>query len=519
MSNQIFTASDRSGVVTKASVAMAVASMCAGVASATTITARSATTTPATAALSAEGAARVAATQSTALGLVTMVLGATYEVNDELTLTIGGTSGAVRYHTDSAGTFSCATGGDVWSPITALNTNTTRVFRFAPTASTSALSGAVCSFNDAAVLDTSAGSTVGNTVTLQVRGRKVSAANANYNTEGSAAVVATVVDEYQVAVATAGLLNGSVDARKSNKIYTDGPSDQLTITMTNLNVMNDFALAGSTNAVAFTLTGDFSYLLNGSETTGAASAFVGANSVATNSGALGGNNIVLSAVGTAGSITGVRVTLNGADFPSDETGSGTLGIIFAGTDASTSNSIVAQSFAGDLAYSLSFASGAAETTNTTTGAATINAGTWTSTGATIFVPYMPIGSSIVPNLYWVNNSSASGQVVISLRGESLFGACPTSATVAISAGMTNLSGSFTSLVTTCTTSGYVSATDKVFVTLVGTTPIGSSEVYSSFNVGGSSRVTVPNSSTGYKGNPPTAAANTAGVSNADNNQR
>ena len=61
--------------------------------------------------------------------------------------------------------------------------------------------------------------------------------------------------------------------------------------------------------------------------------------------------------------------------------------------------------------------------------------------------------------------------------------------------------------------------DKVFITLTGTTPIGTSEVYSAFTVGGSSRVTVINSSSGYKGNPPTSAANTAGVGNADNNQR
>jgi len=311
-----------------------------------------------------------------------------------------------------------------------------------------------------------------------------------------------VFDEYTVGVSTA--FNGSVDARKSNKIYTDGAADAVVFTITNLNLLNDLGTAASTNALTVTLAGDFSFLVNSGETV-TTGYLGGANSAAT----IGMVPTSFATIGSGTTVSGLRVTFENTQLPNDTVT--TFGITIAGTDASTSNAITAQSFVGDATYSLAFARGVAESP------AALNAGEWTSTGATIFVPYMPISSSIVPSLFWINNSSASGNVFMTVRGES--GTCSTTQTVAVTQGMTSLATGFASLIATCQAASSIGAVDKVFITLTGTTPIGTSEVYSAFTVGGSSRVTVVNSSSGYKGNPPTSAANTAGVGNADNNQR
>jgi len=495
ISNSANQTSNRSDVAMKATVAVAVAGLCAGVVHATTIAPR----TTSAHGLSSEANARNS-TQTTALGDISMTIGATYELNDELTLTISGTNSPTFGTTDS-GNFSCNTGGNVWVNLTNLNTTTTRVFRFAPADSTSVPTGAVCTASNLFVLDSSVGSTVGNTVTLRATGKKISAAGAAYDTADSAAVVATVFDEYTVGVSTA--FNGSVDARKSNKIYTDGAADSVIFTITNADLLNDLGTAASTNALTVTLAGDFSFLVNSGETGGAAAG--GANSVASV-----GANTTIATIGSGSSVTGLRLSVANTELPADGNAT-TFGVTIAGTDASTSNAITAQSFAGDATYSLAFVRGSAESP------AALNAGEWTSTGATIFVPYMPISSSIVPSLFWINNSSASGNVFMTVRGES--GTCSTTQTVAVTQGMTSLATGFASLIATCQAASSIGAVDKVFITLTGTTPIGTSEVYSAFTVGGSSRVTVVNSSSGYKGNPPTSAANTAGVGNADNNQR
>jgi len=489
----------------KATVAVAVAGLCAGVVHATTIAPR----TTSAHGMSSEANARNPSTQSTALLDVTMTIGATYELNDELTLTLSGTN-SPSYGTTADGTFSCNDGGNNWVALPSLKTATTRVFRFAPTASTSVPTGTLCSVAGLFVLDTSVGSTVGNTVTLRASGKKISAAGAAYDTADSAAVVSSVFDEYTVGVSTA--LNGSVDARKSNKIYADAATDTLVFTITNLNLLNDMTSAASTNALTVTLAGDFSFLVNANQGETVTTGFLGGANSAATIGSAGASSF--GTIGSGTTLTGLRVTVADSGLPVEAVTTQsvtTFGIIFTGTDASTSNAITAQSFVGDATYSLAFSLGNAENP------AALNAGEWTSTGATIFVPYMPISSSIVPSLFWINNSSASGNVFMTVRGES--GTCSTTQTVAVTQGMTSLATGFASLIATCQAASSIGAVDKVFITLTGTTPIGTSEVYSAFTVGGSSRVTVVNSSSGYKGNPPTSAANTAGVGNADNNQR
>jgi len=496
-------------VTAKATVALTVAALCVGTAQAATVASRTGASN-----MSLERSQRVAATESTALGAISFTIGSSYDINDEITFTIGGTSGTVALHTTDSGAVTCAgfTSGEFSEVITSGNRSATlRTFRFAPgNTATAAANGSVCTVAGFNVLDTSVGTTAGNTVTLRVQGKDGST-NAAIDTGGSATTVSSLVDEWQVAVGTA--LDGVVDNKTSGRAFTDGAADNLIITVTNQALLNTMASAGSTNALVVTIGGDFSYLVNGSgESLGATGArntqaLAGANSASVHAGY--SNNAAGAAInvlGTSNTITGIRLQLDSNELAG---ASQTFGVTFGNVDASTANVILAQNFAATSSYRLAFADGSSET------GSTLDAGEWTSNGVNVFVPYMPIGSGIVQTLFWVNNSASTGTVTLRVRGEN--GTCAASQTQAVTAGMTSLATAFTSLITACQTAGSVLTTDKVFVTLSGTTPVGTSEVYSAFTVGGSSRVTVPNSSTGYKGN---SAVNTGtrniGQDNGDN---
>jgi len=498
-------------VTAKATVALTVAALCVGSAHAATVAGRSAAATN----MSLERSQRVAATESTALGAISFTVSSTYDQNDEITFTIGGTSGTVALATDAAAVgVTCAgyTASAFTEVTTAGNkTSTLRTYRFTPPSSVSTVdNGISCTVSGFNVLDTSVGTTLNNTVTLRVQGKDGST-NAAIDTGGSATTISALVDEWQVAVTTA--LDGVIDNKTGGRQFVGGASDALFITVTNQALLNTMESAASTNALVVTFNGDFSYLVNGTgESLGATgqnsiAALAGANSAA----AVGAYANVASSdflqlIGTNSSVTGLRLQIQNAELGSAST---TFGVTFGNANASTGNPLSAQNFAATSSYRLAFADGSSET------GSTLDAGAWTSNGVNVFVPYMPIGSGIVPTLFWVNNSTATGTVTLRVRGEN--GTCAASQTQAVTAGMTSLATAFTSLITACQTAGSVLTTDKVFVTLSGTTPIGTSEVYSAFTVGGSSRVTVVNSSSGYRATGSGAAPSTnIGQDNADN---
>jgi hypothetical protein len=481
-----------SDVAITASVAATVATLCAGAAYATTVSSRTSTA----AGLSSEAIVRVAATVTTALGDINATLGATYDVNDEITFTMAGG----EYGPNNAGTLTCGSGG--FTPVTSGSTATTRKFRNI----TSAVTDTLCTLAGVSVVDTKVSSTVGSTVTLQASGVK-SATSSSFNTTGTAATVATVVNEWTAAVTTA--FDASVDAKKNNRIFTNGAvSDRILVTVTNASVLNNLSAASSTNALVIDINGDFSFLANGTETVSATNntaVLAGENSASTT----GSGSSTLTALGSGASVTGLRLTID--TLPSNG-GSSTYGIDVAGTDSATSNSITAQNYAANSTYSLAFATGAAET------GSDLDAGNWGASGAVIFVPYMPIGGSISNVLYFTNNSSSTGNALMTVRGEAGGStACTTTATKAlVSNGVTNLSTEFASLIAACQAAGRIATTDKVFITISSTVPVANSEVYSGFTVGGTSRVAVVNSSSGYKGNSAGGNIQNVGQGNADN---
>ena len=93
--------------------------------------------------------------------------------------------------------------------------------------------------------------------------------------------------------------------------------------------------------------------------------------------------------------------------------------------------------------------------------------------------------------------------------------CTTAAVTVSANSNANLSDALASAIATCQAAGNIAATDKLMLTVVATTPLAYAEAYSSFTVSGSSRVTVPNSSNGYK---PQGSGNSTviGSLNADN---
>jgi len=480
-----------SDVAVTASVAATVATLCAGAAYATTVANRTSTA----AGLSSEAVARVAATVTTALGDITVTLGATYDVNDEITFTMAGG----EFGSNDAGTLTCASG--VFTPVTSGSGATTRKFRN----TTSAVTDTRCTLAAVSVVDSKVSSTVGSTVTLQASGYKSSTAS-SFNTTGTAGTVATVVNEWTAAVTTA--FDASVDAKKNNRIFTNGAvSDRILVTVTNADVLNNLSAASSTNALVIDINGDFSFLANGTETVSATNntaVLAGENSASTT----GSGSSTLTALGSGASVTGLRLTIG--TLPSS--GSSTYGIDVAGTDSGTSNAITAQNYAANSTYSLAFATGVAET------GSDLDAGNWGASGAVIFVPYMPIGSTISNVLYFTNNSSSTGNALVTVRGEAGGSTvCTTTATTALkSNGVTNLSADFATLIAACQAAGRIATTDKVFVTISSTVPVANSEVYSGFTVGGTSRVGVVNSSSGYKGNSAGGNIQNVGQGNADN---
>lgn len=486
-----------SDVAVTASVAATVATLCAGAAYATTIAPRAA----ATHALSSEAISRVASTVTTALGDITLTLGATYDVNDEITFTmVGG-----QFGPDNAGALGCLSG--TFTPVTSGSGTATRKFRN----TASAVTDTICTLSGVSIVDSTVSSTAGSTVGIQATGYKSSTAS-NFNNTGSLGTVATVVDQWRVAVSTA--FNASVDAKKNNKIYTNGAvSDQLLVSVTNAAVLNaaNLAAASSTNALVIDINGTFDFLANGTETvstTNNTSVLAGENSAV----AAGSHTATLTAIGAGTSISGLRLTVAGTDLPSNGGAARTYGVDVISADTATANAITAQDFAASSTYSLSFARGAAET------ASNLDAGIWGASGAVIFVPYMPIGGSISNVLYFTNNSSSTGNALMTVRGEAGGStACTTTATKAlVSNGVTNLSTEFAALIAACQAAGRIATTDKVFITISSTVPVANSEVYSGFTVGGTSRVAVVNSSSGYKGNSANGNPQNVGQGNADN---
>ena len=131
-----------------------------------------------------------------------------------------------------------------------------------------------------------------------------------------------------------------------------------------------------------------------------------------------------------------------------------------------------------------------------------DAGVWTSNGSEVVIPYMPANTTagtakIQPVVYITNRSDVSGPATAALRNEA--GVSCTADLGTIGANRTvNVSTALTNAIATCyNTSDDATATGhRLSVVITASLPSATTQVYSGFTVGGSSRVSVVNSSNG-----------------------
>jgi len=132
---------------------------------------------------------------------------------------------------------------------------------------------------------------------------------------------------------------------------------------------------------------------------------------------------------------------------------------------------------------------------------TVDAGEWDSNGSTVNIPYMPVNtvaaSRIAPVVYITNRSLVSGPATAVLRNESGV-ECSVDLGTIESTRTTNVSNLINDAVKRCynTSSAAEAAGHRLSITITASLPSADTEVYSAFTVGGTSRVSVVNSSNG-----------------------
>jgi len=131
-----------------------------------------------------------------------------------------------------------------------------------------------------------------------------------------------------------------------------------------------------------------------------------------------------------------------------------------------------------------------------------DAGVWDSNGSEVVIPYMPVNTTagtakIQPVVYITNRSEVSGPATAAIRNES--GVACTADLGTIAANRTvNVSTALTNAIAACynTSDAATAAGHRVNIVITASLPSATTQVYSGFTVGGSSRVSVVNSSNG-----------------------
>jgi len=225
----------------------------------------------------------------------------------------------------------------------------------------------------------------------------------------------------------------------------------------------------------------------------------------------------VSATGAAGTGASSVITINGTcteltfkdliTVPGNTAGSQTYTIAMGSRNAAPSvgtvgNTLTPMDFpstAAAKALSVSLTRG----TTTLVSSEALDAGLWDSNGSTVNIPYMPVNtvaaSRIAPVVYITNRSQVSGPATATMRNEA--GVECTASLGTIEANRTtNVSNLINDAVKTCynTSSAAEAAGHRLSITITASLPSADTEVYSAFTVGGTSRVSVVNSSNGAK---------------------
>jgi len=441
--------------------------------------------------VSREGAS--ASSASIDLTTVTFELGDIYQVGDRVRLTLGGTPGAkFATYGANAPSISCTSGDFIIESPALTSAAASAEFAISAKSANVTSIGKVCTFKSLAVLASSIGST--GTATL-------SAAKTDGVDPSSAVTVMTVVSQI-ASVSVLSALNGVVDYQNSLGLgfATDdggsgsiaGKGDQLSLSVASTgSTYLSTTAAFSVNFVLAAQSGKTFGFLDDAGSCGTSAV----TNRTTSSGRIGVNtgSITINPACTSLTYSGQLSNLTGT--------AQTISVEFGHKSQTPSTGIVIepQTFQTILP---TVEQGARGTRNTAQAA--ISPGAWTSNGSTTQIPYMPLNSTagagkIDPVIVISNRSTATGVITATLRDEAGNTCSLTESTLGTIAGGStkSIGGTIRDAVagSTCSTLDGAGG-EKLSITLTVTLPSGSTEVYSGYTVGGSSRVTVVNSSNG-----------------------
>ncbi len=462
--------------------------------------------------------ATVGTTLTSTLPVQTVTTVVALQSGDRMTINLGGTAGAQFAVTTNAagfGALDCA-GAANWTFVS--GTATQRVFQ-----SDGADAAGACTLTGATITNASLGAAAaGATVTLSATAtRDVTTVDS-----APAVTVATVVDQFFATVVQGW--NGIIDyAASDGRQFTNPAADTIGATTTAagfpatvagiavdddvgvdtlaVRVFNrsattlDDATLDTNTGLTITINGDFSALSN---TTADGCLLPGTD---------GGNSItVLRQDGTtvAGSVTStncnsITVSLTQAQVAAVVGDANHLMFIRFNnnTGVDTRKDLAVQTFTGSASFSFIVASSAVVQSDAETSFAP---GAHSASGSRIFVPYVPVGSTISQVVQLANNSARTGTVTMTARNQA--GTECTSANmggrVAIGANrITDLGSMLAAGIANC----YATGSHKLYVVVTADVPDTAIELYTSYNVNGN-RVAVVNSSNGRQTN----AANVGG---------
>ena len=443
---------------------------------------------------SIERAASTAATGTLGLQKVVVSMGAFQSRDSIIQLQLSG----ARFASAGASlpSVSCTSNNlvlDVGTPAAASTT-----WDFGITGTSGTTSNAVCTFASLAILRNSM--TSAGTVTISSGVKRTSDTTYSYDPSATAAHVASTASQI-VSVAISTAFNGVVDYQSKQGygfVTNDGTyGDILGVLVTTRDTSDSHTGALS---VTFSLAAEsgkgFSFL--DAESCGVSGKIPTVNNSSQRTTALGyaaagggsSNDVTINATCTTLSFTATKAMTHataGHSFTLElghQSATPSTGVVIEPMTFPTTVVTVSQ---GTTSRAASSGTGS-------------TAGTWTSNGATVVIPYMPINltagtSSIDPVVTIANRSTLSGTLTGTMRDED-GNSCTLDNLGTVGGTRTkNLGGLIKAAFAACSNLSQTS-TERMYITITATLPDSTTTFYSGYNVGGSGRVTVVNSTNG-----------------------
>jgi len=428
-----------------------------------------------------------------------VVLGTAYAINDTVVFGISGAS----FRTGGAlpAPLSCNKAGSASTVVLAWlsKTSSQATLRVTEGTGLDGMTGASCTFdsNNFSFVRNSAVTLGASSFSLSMTSYVGGNTSQPFDTTTSR-TVAGVANQFSSAIVAAGGFSGTVDVNVDRRAWVTGTTTRLSRTLS----LSFTSTTAPTNAVAAAATSIsvgvygaagsqmFSFLDDDANGCTDADLTAGAGTASVDFG-------TLSISTDCGTLTFTQSAFIGAD--SGASASSNRVITLTKATSSTGLQIADGSFSAAPVFTVSVS------TTATQSITAFSAGSFDLNGTVITVPYMPYGVSGTQEISQVyslaNTSATSGTVTAIARNQSGSLCSLGSVGVAAARSVTNLSTAINQGIAACYAGSSTAAASafptgtRVFVTLTSNTPAANTIVNSTYNVGGSSRVNVVNTST------------------------